>query len=329
LGVASLRSGITEGSKNGEIGPFRLTQAQWDAHRADDEFAFDFLPEDINEWDMQCAVFSLMAHRAFDTFALAKHRDPSALELYLQQWPAAQSATLSADFQTALNNTAALVDPAAAAIPNAAPSVPPRIVDPVQPAPRAVMGPVLQKLGDANRQRSQNMQVKANLISTLDGVARRLIAPAAKQRYQAISATTQVPWFIIAVIHEREASQSFAANIAQGNPWNRVSTDVPAGRGPFTSFEEAAIDALSKCAPFASRWTDWTFGGAVTLLEQYNGLGYARRGLPSPYIWASTDQYVRGKFVADHRFEPNVVDQQLGCAALLGRMKLADPTVIF
>jgi lysozyme family protein len=329
LGVASLRSGISEGSQNAQIGPFRLIQAQWDANRTNDEFAFNFLPEDINEWDMQCAVFALMAHRSFDAFALANNHDPSALELYLQQWPAAQSGTLSADLQTALNATAALVEPAAAAIPDAAPSVPPRITNPGQPAPRAVMGPLLQKLSDANRQRSQNMQVNANLISKLDKVARRLIAPAAKQRYQAISATTQVPWFIIAVIHEREASQSFAANIAQGNPWNRVSTDVPAGRGPFNSFEEAAIDALTKCAPFAARWRDWTFGGAVTLLEQYNGLGYARRGLPSPYIWASTNQYVRGKFVADHRFDPNVVDQQLGCAALLAQMRLADPTIVF
>src|ERR1700730_10955150 len=130
LGVASLRSGISEGNQNGEIGPFRLTQAQWDTHRTDDEFAFNFLPQDINEWDMQCAVFALMAHRSFDAFALAKNRDPSTLELYLQQWPAPQSATLSADLQTALNATAALVDPAAAAIPNAAPSVPPRIANP-------------------------------------------------------------------------------------------------------------------------------------------------------------------------------------------------------
>lgn len=26
-------------------------------------------------------------------------------------------------------------------------------------------------------------------------------------------------------------------------------------------------------------------------LEQYNGLGYAARGRPSPYIWSGTDQY--------------------------------------
>ncbi len=329
LAVALLRSGISEGSQNGQIGPFRLTQAEWDANRTADEFAFDFLPDDINEWEMQCAVFALMAHRSFDAFAQAKNRDPSALELYLQQWPAAQTPTLLADLQRALDDTAALLQPAAAAVPNATPSMPPKIDNPTQPAPRTKMGPVLEKLKATNQQRSQNMQINASLTSTLDAVAHRLVAPGAKQRYQAISATTQVPWFIIAVIHEREASQSFAANIAQGDPWNRVSVHVPAGRGPFASFEAAAVDALTNCPPFAARWGDWTIGGALTLLEQYNGLGYARRDLPSPYIWASTNQYNKGKFTSDHHFDPNFVDTQLGCAALLAQMKVLDASIVF
>jgi len=37
--------------------------------------------------------------------------------------------------------------------------------------------------------------------------AKRLAAPSAKARYQKISEATGVPWFVIAVIHEREASQ--------------------------------------------------------------------------------------------------------------------------
>jgi lysozyme family protein len=35
------------------------------------------------------------------------------------------------------------------------------------------------------------------------------------------------------VIHEREASQSWKANLAQGDPWNAVSIHIPRGRGPF------------------------------------------------------------------------------------------------
>jgi lysozyme family protein len=171
------------------------------------------------------------------------------------------------------------------------------------------------------------MHVSPGLISTIDHIAGRLVA--AKSRYEEVSTETRIPWAIIGVIHERESSQSWAASLAQGDPWNRVSIHVPRGRGPFVSWEAAAIDALEKCPPFAAHWTDWTIGGALTLLEQYNGLGYAAHGVPSPYVWASTDQYRSGKYVADGHYDPNPIDHQLGCAALLSRMKALDTSINF
>jgi lysozyme family protein len=93
-------------------------------------------------------------------------------------------------------------------------------------------------------------------------VALRLAAAAAKERYLAVSARTGVPWFVIAVIHQRECAQSWAGSIAQGDPWDRKSTHVPAGRGPFKSWEDAAVDALVNCAPYAARNKDWSIGGS-------------------------------------------------------------------
>ncbi len=104
---------------------------------------------------------------------------------------------------------------------------------------------------------------------------------------------------------------------------------VPAGRGPFASWEEAAVDALVNCSPHAARNKDWSIGAALTKLEEYNGLGYAARGRPSPYIWSGTNQYVSGKYVRDGVYDPNVVDSQLGCAGLLMAMMALDPTVTF
>ena len=179
----------------------------------------------------------------------------------------------------------------------------------------------------ANAARWKAMHTDPALAHTLDVVAARLVAPAAKQRYRSVGAQTKVPWYAIAVIHERESSQSWAASLAQGDPWNQVSIHVPRGRGPFASWEAAAVDALANCAPFAARWTDWSIGGLLTLLEEYNGLGYAMRGVPSPYIWAATDQYRSGKYIADGHYDPNAVDHQLGCAALLARMAIADKTI--
>ena len=81
------------------------------------------------------------------------------------------------------------------------------------------------------------------------------------------------------------------------------------------------------CPPYAARNKDWSPGGTLTLLEQYNGLGYFRMNRPSPYIWSGTDQYVSGKYVADGKYDPNAIDKQPGCAALLKAMMAIDPSI--
>jgi lysozyme family protein len=187
----------------------------------------------------------------------------------------------------------------------------------------------INKLIATNAERWRNSKVHKDLEEEFDATAERLIASVAKARYKSIEAQTGVPWWVISVIHEREASQKWTANLAQGDPWNEESTHVPKGRGPFNSFESAACDALANCAPYASRWKDWSSGGTLTLLEEYNGLGYAMKGIPSPYIWAGTDQYDKGKYVADGVFDANVVDHQLGCAGLITSIMLLDPSVNF
>lgn len=185
----------------------------------------------------------------------------------------------------------------------------------------------LNALKSANARRWQNAKVLRN--GSFASVARHLVEPNAKARYHTVAIKTGVPWFVIAVIHERESSQDWTGSLAQGDPWNRVSKHVPAGRGPFKSWEEAAIDALVNCGPYAARNKDWGIGGTLTLLEGYNGLGYASRGRPSPYIWSGTDQYVSGKYVRDGVYDPDVVDRQLGCAGLLISMMALDPTITF
>ena len=167
----------------------------------------------------------------------------------------------------------------------------------------------------------------AKLTRNFSAVAKHLVSPDAKSRYQAVTAKTGVPWVAIAVIHERECSQDWTGSLAQGDPWNRVSVHVPAGRGPFDSWEDAAIDALRNCAPYAARNNDWSIGGMLTVLEEYNGLGYASRGLPSPYVWSGTDQYRSGKYVRDGVFDPNAVDSQLGCAGLMMAMMALDTSI--
>lgn len=183
----------------------------------------------------------------------------------------------------------------------------------------------LNALSQANARRWAN----AKLTRKTEAANIAVLLFKAKARYQAVEAKTGVPWFIIAVIHERESSQDWRGSLAQGDPWNRVSVHAPAGRGPFNSWEEAAIDALASCPPFLARRKDWSLGAALTSLETYNGTGYASRGLPSPYLWAGTDQYSSGKYVRDGVYDPSRVDSQMGCAALLMALMALDPTITF
>lgn len=183
----------------------------------------------------------------------------------------------------------------------------------------------LAKLKAANQARWDAGHVLPEWLRILDTVSHRLVN--AKARYETVAEKTWVPWPVIAVIHQRESSQSWTASLAQGDPWDKPSIHAPAHRGPFPSWEAAAEDVLVICPPHAAKWDDWTIAGALTLLEQYNGLGYAAMGRPSPYVWSATDQYVSGKYIADGHYDPHAVDHQTGCAALLNRMTLIDPTI--
>ena len=173
---------------------------------------------------------------------------------------------------------------------------------------------------------------KAKLTRESEFTRPAKVAIANKGRYLAIARQAGMPdiaWVFIAVSHYRESSQDFSRSLAQGDKWNEESTHVPAGRGPFKSFEEAAVDALVKCSPYAARLKDWSIGGMLTNLERYNGTGYANRGIPSPYIWSGTDQYRSGKYVRDGVFDPDTVDKQIGCAGLILTMMQLDPSIKF
>lgn len=156
-----------------------------------------------------------------------------------------------------------------------------------------------------------------------------------KARYVSIALRAGMPeiaWLFVAVSHYRESSQNFTKNLGQGDPLERVTVHVPAGRGPFlgpTAFEDGAVDALVKCAPYAARVTDWSIAGMLTTLERYNGLGYCNKGLPSPYLWSGTDRYHSGKYVADGVFDPDAVDKQLGCAGLILAIMALDSSIKF
>jgi lysozyme family protein/peptidoglycan hydrolase-like protein with peptidoglycan-binding domain len=153
-------------------------------------------------------------------------------------------------------------------------------------------------------------------------VAKRLVA--AKARYQGVEAKTGVPWWMIAAIHEREASQDWNAQLAQGDPLHKVSTNEPI-MGPFDTWEEGAIAALKHDK--LTSVTDWRLEKVLHYQEAYNGWGYFFKGVPSSYVWAGTKAQKPGKWIRDHVWDPGYWDKQLGCAAMLKAMMEIDPSI--
>jgi lysozyme family protein len=153
----------------------------------------------------------------------------------------------------------------------------------------------------------------AEMDATLDRIF------AHQDRYEKVANKLPAPpWFVVALIHYREADLDFTTHLFNGDPLARPTVNEPKGQppgnGPFT-WEESAWAAL--------RWDKMdklVYSNTAQIawaLENYNGWGYFERHTVSPYLWAGSDQYTTGKFVSDGHYSPTFVDQQLGAMTLL------------
>ena len=136
-----------------------------------------------------------------------------------------------------------------------------------------------------------------------------------RPRYEVVEKETAVPWWFVGICHMRESSCNFATYLGNGEPLSRKTRLVPAGRGPFATWEEGAIDAL-RFQDYAGL-TDWDLATALFRFEAYNGWGYFYKGVNSPYVWGWTNEQQPGKYVADGVWSATAIDPQSGCAAML------------
>jgi lysozyme family protein len=178
------------------------------------------------------------------------------------------------------------------------------------------------KAGYGNMWRS----IKVTRNADADKFAARIIANEA--RYRKTEAKTGVPWFFIGALHMRESSCNFSGVLHNGE--NIIGTGkktklVPAGRGPFASWEEAAEDALKLKG--LHKINGWPIERMGFEAERYNGFGYTSRGINSPYLWAGSNHQQPGKYVADGKFDPKAVDKQLGVMTVIKRICEMRPDV--
>src|SRR3990167_11239575 len=139
-----------------------------------------------------------------------------------------------------------------------------------------------------------------------------------KTQYQEIAKHTGVPWEFIGLTHYREGACDFMTVLHNGERiigTQRKTRLVPAGYGPFKTWEESALSAVHRQKLHLNK--DWSIGKMAFLLEGFNGYGYHGKGVPSPYLWGGSDIYQKGKYVSDGVYDPNHIDRQMGCLPVL------------
>lgn len=142
-----------------------------------------------------------------------------------------------------------------------------------------------------------------------------------KARYESIAKQVGCPWWVVGLIHKMEAGCRFDRHQHNGDPLTAKTTHVPAGRPatglpPFT-WEQSALDAC-KMKGF-DKEKDWSIARVLFICEGFNGYGYRQYHptVMTPYLWAFTNQYIKGKYIADGKWDANCVSKQLGIAAIL------------
>lgn len=160
--------------------------------------------------------------------------------------------------------------------------------------------------------------------------ANRILAN--KARYETVSQATTVPFFVIGLIHAMEGGCNFNTHLHNGDPLTARTRQVPRGRPkegnpPFT-WEESAIDALTMDG--LDKVKDWTPERLCYELERYNGTGYLKyhSNVNTPYLWSGTNNYVRGKYVADGKWDATAVSGQSGAIAILKCVMAKDNDVV-
>lgn len=163
-------------------------------------------------------------------------------------------------------------------------------------------------------------QIKSTFRDAVDSTAATIARH--KVRYRNIEVQTRVPWHLIGCIHLMECGLDFTKHLHNGDALKARTVNVPAGRPPVGSppftWEVSAIDALHY--EQLTEVGEWSIARVLYELEAYNGFGYRKYKINTPYLWSGTQHYTKGKFIADRKFDPNAVSKQVGIACILRRM---------
>lgn len=128
-------------------------------------------------------------------------------------------------------------------------------------------------------------------------------------------------WWYVAITDQMEGGGGANTYLGNGQSLSRVTTEVPAGRGPFSSFHDGAIDALRGVPAPTS------VSRAAYNWEGFNGWGYLSKPITDPYLDSFSNLYTKGKYTSDHHYDPEAVSAQPGALTILKVLVQLDPTI--
>lgn len=163
------------------------------------------------------------------------------------------------------------------------------------------------------------MKVNSDRVSEVNSWAAKLTGPLYWPRYEQVAMLTGVPAELIAALDYRESSASPRCALGQGDPWSEVSKHYPVGCGPFNSWVDAAVYYMHR-EHMDDATHEWSWPYICWKAEAWNGFGPRDHGIHTGYLWAGTNHYLRGKYVADGKWDAGFVDGQLGAIPLMLRI---------
>lgn len=135
-----------------------------------------------------------------------------------------------------------------------------------------------------------------------------------KDKYLNVQYLVKVPWFVIGILHYRESDLDFTCCLANGDPLGQPTVNVPVGY-TWDTWEESVLGAFQ-----IMKWAlpdEWSLVSILEFIEQYNGTGYRKYGINSPYLWSMSNHYSKGLYVSDGKFDPDFIDTQCGAITIM------------
>lgn len=129
-----------------------------------------------------------------------------------------------------------------------------------------------------------------------------------KSRYEIVGKATNNPWYVIGIIHWREAISRFDSSLLDGKKFLEGSNNP-------TLWEDDAIKAFRKFG--ISDLNGASLGVVLEGIERFNGTQFRQRGGSTPYLWGRTSGYTRSTYAGDMVRVEEAMARMPGAVAIL------------